>query len=64
MYSCRQLLGQIGGSCLADMYVAHGASSFFTGLALKHASSANVDNSRLFMSILNGGGGGGGGGGK
>ena len=33
--------------------------SFFTGLTLKHANSANVDNSRLFMSTLNGEGGGG-----
>ena len=37
----------------------------FSGLALKHASSASVDNSRLFMSTSHGvvGGGGGGGGG-
>ena len=31
----------------------------FTGLALKHASNANVDNSPLFMSASHGGWGGG-----
>ena len=47
----------VAAVCLRWLFVAHGADCF-TGLALKHASSANVYNSRLFMSTSNGGGGG------